>query len=719
MYSLIQSTRTGRLLMGGIQDKLIEFDIGTQKEVKVHALDSPEASCAILREHGRFICCGDANRGKVVLRDPASMKVVHSLDAHTGILSDFDVQGHHLVTCGQTMRHGLAQPDRFLMMYDLRILKAISPIQVVVPPFQLRFLPALSSRIAVLSPIGQVQLVDTTAFSTPNLAVFNVNVPYEECSVLSMDISPSNQFMSFGDLSNTVHLYSSVSVSVTESRFNPYARETEFADPPTTYPSMKIDDPFAIFSSVPRPHLPPTQAKYASDFWPERFNREAFRPVPEIDPEILRTMKVVGAIGYARNMTNMQRNQVRYPNIKKNDQRERDGKEGGGGHVAVHACIPKHYRKVIVKLSKMGTDDFDFDRYNRTGFCGLEASLPNSYCNAMLQILYFTEKLRILMLNHTCNRENCVCCELSFLFHMMDISPGMPCHSGNFLRGLRTIPEASALGLVFPDQASVWSANVPRLVQSWNRFILHQISVQLANSKVSNDSQPGSKIKQTPSEPPSEKDLKDSAVFSELFGMKQDKVNICTKCNAKSSTQDTLLLCNLVYPDSKEPTNFESIVGESMGQEQTTPAWCEKCRKYQSTNKRRNLLSLPHVLSLNAGLDNAQDKAYWQAQMEALYEKNKPAAETVSAPSKPIVPPPNAKPCRYGLSCNRPDCKFWHPEPEVGAKETEDVGDKLAKLNLSWIPEQMTLKRHANGHISSTDEDKCDEEVVESRTYQL
>ena len=44
---------------------------------------------------------------------------------------------------------------------------------------------------------------------------------------------------------------------------------------------------------------------------------------------------------------------------------------------------------------------------------------------------------------------------------------------------MRTIPEASALGLVFSDQNSVWNANVPRLIQSWNRFMLHQISLQV------------------------------------------------------------------------------------------------------------------------------------------------------------------------------------------------------------------------------------------------
>jgi PAB-dependent poly(A)-specific ribonuclease subunit 2 len=42
------------------------------------------------------------------------MTVCHTLDTHTGTLSDFDMNGHHLVTCGFARRHGNLQAvDRY------------------------------------------------------------------------------------------------------------------------------------------------------------------------------------------------------------------------------------------------------------------------------------------------------------------------------------------------------------------------------------------------------------------------------------------------------------------------------------------------------------------------------------------------------------------------------------------------------------------------------
>ncbi len=148
----------------------------------------------------------------------------------------------------------------------------------MVMPYQLRFLPALSSRIAVLSSLGQVELVDTAALTTPQISIFQINMMVEGSSTISMDISPSNQCMAFGDTSNAMHLYSSVADPV----LNPYARDTEFADQAEQLPPMDINDPFAIYSSVARPNLPPEQESYASDYWPQQLCRQAYRPTPEV-----------------------------------------------------------------------------------------------------------------------------------------------------------------------------------------------------------------------------------------------------------------------------------------------------------------------------------------------------------------------------------------------------------------------------------------------------
>lgn len=93
------------------------------------------------------------------LRDVRTFKMEYEFDAFSGSLSDFDVHGNLLAACGFSSRglNGLSC-DRFLMVYDLRMMRAISPLQVHVDPVFLRFIPTYTSRLAIISQTGMMHV---------------------------------------------------------------------------------------------------------------------------------------------------------------------------------------------------------------------------------------------------------------------------------------------------------------------------------------------------------------------------------------------------------------------------------------------------------------------------------------------------------------------------------------------------------------------------------
>lgn len=717
LQCLVQNTAT-TILLGGHQPHLIEFDLLSAKEIR--KIDIGEKGCAILRQHPRFVCSGDAS-GCVSLRDPRTLREEHKFTAHTESLSDFDVHNNLVVTCGFSSRQGGVVPDRFLKVYDVRMLRALSPVPVVGEPFLLRFLPAFSSQLAVVSAMGQLQILDANAPASSALQLFQVNTQGAMC--MALEVSSSCQCVAVGDSGGYLHTFGSNS----SVAFNSFSRASEFADPIEPLPSIAMDDFTTPLTSIPTPF---PENSTLSD-WPDQFSRRRYRRVPPVDPSILNNMRMVGTIGYAPNPTDRRPNQVSY-STEKRVQRGRKHSISDHTHLKEHEDgnkLWKRYHYIEMRYTKGGMDENELARYNSTRLCGLDNTLPNSYANSLLQVLYYIPELRQLLLEHICNREFCLACELSFLFHMLDVgrSQGLNGHPttiqpANFLRAFRTLPEASAMGLLLPESHPEIKrkSTLPRLAQSWARFILQQLSSEtmqvknahepvVAAAKENNHIYVNGATKSDEESPVTEDNQREShsppveentSPISKLFGVEQEQTSRCTKCGTENSKVSPVLLSSLMLQDLDGEHSFNQVLERSFDVSSITPAWCETCEKYQATQQRRRCLSLPPLLALSCANDTLPGFTFWSSQLQTLLGPEAyDASRTIEGSSMA-----GAKPCRYGLECTRPNCKFWH-----GSRPVAHGSDFTGISSKHWVPTELGFRILPEGGVICDPKDTIQE----------
>lgn len=731
------------VLIGGHQTKALQLDLEMLKEIRT--IDIPEPGCAILRSSNKFICAGDTG-GKVTLYDPNTMNPEHVLDAHSGTLSDFDVQGNLLVTCGFSNRLNSMTVDRFLMVYDMRVMRAMSPIQVVIDPMFLKFIPSFSNRIALVSQAGQFQVIETTAMTPSSMMMYPINT--QGGFVTSFDISSSCQALAFGDTGGYLHLFATGE----QATFNTYHHAPEFADHLEPLQHISITDELTPLSIIPMVY--PTNGTLLSD-WPDHFCERTYRKPKKIDPEILRTMKIQHNVGYAKNLGKECRNQTPY-HMKTEKKKGKSGVPESplGRGEDPFFVVPKRFRKVDLKYSKLGLEDFDFRLYNKTHFAGLETHIPNAYCNCMLQVLYFIEPLRCTLLSHLCDKEFCLSCELGFLFHMLDKQKGQASQASNFLRAFRTVPEAAALGLVLAEnEENEGHINLSRLVQSWQRFMFPQIHSEIlqrvliedtkdeaaeAANKTEDEKSPDKPTETTPpksrkkkkkkgkkkgkepteeeekdkggsqgdekevQETPVEEVYEETSVLSNLMHLKMITTLKC-RCGLETQKTSDNALINLSYPDCSPPGpnkppvmfSFAQVLKHSMMMEQTTQAWCNECSRYQPHTRLKVIQNLPDILAFNCGLENVRDFEFWLIQQMLMKQQREESGENVtSTNTAPHMPASTQVMCRYGRSCTRKGCRFKH-EPGHGDKDKEPEED----LNSIWIPLGLKVELTSEGRV--------------------
>ncbi|NXP77006.1 PAN2 protein, partial [Ramphastos sulfuratus] len=602
MHSLLL-TDSSTLLVAGLQNHVLEIDLNTVQETQKYTVEVP--GITIMRQSNRFFFCGHTS-GKVAQGGCGCALLGRWFKGRLG-----EVGGDHLGALQEKVgkdwqcqdekgwiEAGDQAGERLLRGGSLNI------------PSSTKLVPTSLCPLPPFEP-GQCQFCEPTGLANP-ADIFHVNTVGP--LIMTFDVSASKQALAFGDSEGCVHLWA----DSPEVTFNTYSRETDFALPcmVDSLPHLDWNQDLVPLSLIPMPL--PSDALLSD--WPAANSAPAPRRAPPVDAEILRTMKKVGFIGYAPNPRTRLRNQIPY-RLKELDT-EFDSfsqvpESPIGREEEPHLYrVAKKYRKVTIKYSKLGLEDFDFKHYNKTLFAGLEPHIPNAYCNCMIQVLYFLEPVRCLVQNHLCQKEFCLGCELGLLFHMLDLSRGDPCQGSNFLRAFRTIPEASALGLILADSdEATGKVNLGRLIQSWNRFILTQLH-QETQEQEGPQAYRGAGSSSFGSS--------GDSVIGQLFSCEVENCSLC-RCGKETVRVSSTLLFTLSYPESTEKPaqhyEFAQILKRSICLEQSTQAWCENCEKYQPTVQTRNIRCLPDVLVINCEVNSSKEADFWKTQAEFAFQR--------------------------------------------------------------------------------------------------
>lgn len=88
--------------------------------------------------------------------------------------------------------------------------------------------------------------------------------------------------------------------------------------------------------------------------------------------------------------------------------------------------------------------------YNNTTYSGLENHIANCYLNPLLQVFKYTTLIHNASLSHaagSCVHEDCLLCEMGYLFDMLDKAEGKACRATNFLKTYSSLPD----GVYFPS----------------------------------------------------------------------------------------------------------------------------------------------------------------------------------------------------------------------------------------------------------------------------
>ncbi|KAI1434270.1 PAB-dependent poly(A)-specific ribonuclease subunit PAN2 [Xylaria sp. CBS 124048] len=637
------SRGTSEILAAGEQDKMLVID-AVKGEVTKQV--PTEHKYKIMRRNSRNICAATAN-GAVHIIDSNNFSVLRTWHAHTAAINDMDAQHEFIVTCGYSLRQqGNYTPDPFVNVFDLKNMVSMSPIPFPAGAAYVRMHPRMSTTIIVMSQIGQMHVVDLMNPNTSNVRQAN------SLTYFSMfEIAPSGEAIVLADAECFIHLWGSPS----KIHFTEFAQPVETADTPTPAPRIEFDAWDTPLSSVGMDYY----REVLLSAWPSNMVTEIGVPPVKIDQQALVTLQETEWGFYGKNTRPLRRNQVedlrgseslqntlKHPKFLSEKARELAKSSAGIPDpeeivpempVALHDSrleshqveVPDMYQPVEIKYSKFGIDDFDFGYFNKSPYSGLQNHISQAYANPLLQIMHYTPLIRNIALQHTataCNDEECLLCELGFLFDMLDKAEGEACQASNFTKTLNYQTDARSSKVLEEERHTYQERTSYRtmMLQDLTSYLLNKMS-QNYSTMAKLDRSVGTK-----SPPPT--------TFEELFQTSAVLSMRCMNCRNETTKAEATMVNNMIYPQNvgkagppfmssdraanakkksgqRNPRvrgmTFSQVLKMSVEGEPTNKGWCSSCHRYHPLATRKTIYKVPSVLMLNARITTVEQRHLW------------------------------------------------------------------------------------------------------------
>lgn len=477
------------------------------------------------------------NNGMCDLLDTRSNQIVKTFMCHSDTITSLDIRDSTLVTTGTSKRFYNSVPDPFVNVFDLRTMKQFSPISFSKGTTMgsdgadfVQLHPVLPTVVLIASTSGSFDFVDLlnttlrTQFVHPgqNIKDIKLSPNGDHIAVLEIDntISTWSRSQNIGNYTNTAEIL----------------QYPDFVDDGGPMVSIDVDNYDFPLSSIGMPYY---NEKLLSA-WPYTvFNTEGTIPA-SIDENLtlankslqLRQNKNYPFYRYDKNKFGKRNTEQKYISLHELRQQSYNNNNNNGNgttnsagsniptnassisifdtnsdNISLNGSInnsasfklsgkediltykldnnnldlPPAYKLLPFTYGKYGSNNFDFQAYNKTQFSGLDTDVENYYINAIIQLYRFVPEIFNFVVgclkDENFNKPSLLS-ELGYLFDMMKRSNGKVCRAANFQTTLISLPNAQDVILDDLNELPIFQRGEDlqkTIVQKLNGFLLNTL----------------------------------------------------------------------------------------------------------------------------------------------------------------------------------------------------------------------------------------------------